>query len=149
MVTRADVIRVVRSYVGTPFQHRGRVPGRGLDCAGVVICAARELGLVSPEFDVPPYGTAPDGDGMLDWCDRYMHRVAREQMQPGDVLVLIADRDPQHLGVLTPYERTPGALAIVHASNSLSIMPRRVIETRLLFSRGMQFRAAYALPGVR
>lgn len=33
-----------RSYIGTPFRHQGRRPGRGLDCAGVVVCALRALG---------------------------------------------------------------------------------------------------------
>lgn len=32
------------SYIGTPFRHQGRRPGRGLDCAGVIVCALRAMG---------------------------------------------------------------------------------------------------------
>ena len=46
--TRADAVRVARTYIDTPFQHMGRLPGVGLDCAGVLVCVARELSLVAP-----------------------------------------------------------------------------------------------------
>lgn len=147
MVTRDDVVRVARSYLGTPFQHRGRTPGQGLDCAGLVICVAKELGLVAPDFDVPPYRMSARGDEMLRWCDRYMQRIEREAMGAADVIVLATERDPQHLGILADYRH--GGLSIIHASNSPSVSPQRVIETRLMFARGMQYRAAYRLPGVQ
>ena len=40
----ARFVAAARSYVNTPFVHQGRVPGAGLDCAGVVVCAARAAG---------------------------------------------------------------------------------------------------------
>ncbi len=41
---REDFVRVARSYIGTPFHHQGRLPGVGLDCAGVIVCALAECG---------------------------------------------------------------------------------------------------------
>lgn len=52
-------IQAVRSWLGTPYVHQGRLPGVGLDCLGLVICLARETGYVAPDFDVGPY--SPEG----------------------------------------------------------------------------------------
>lgn len=144
MTDRADVVRVARSYVGTPWHHRGRQPGVALDCAGVILCAARELGLVAPDFDVPDYTPAPDGHTLLDWCKRYMTPVQREAMEPGDVIVLVTDTHPQHLGILGDYRH--GGLSIVHSANNAH--PPRVIETRLMFNRRARYVASFVLPGI-
>lgn len=144
MTTRADIVRVARSYLETPFAHMQRAPGLGVDCAGLLVCAARELGLVASDFDVPAYTPVPDGRSMLAWCEQYMTRLTRESMQPGDAIVVITDRHPQHLAILGDYRY--GGLSIIHAANSAH--PPRVIETRLLFSRAQRFVAAYALPGM-
>lgn len=144
MTSREDIVRVARSYLGTPFHHRGRLPGVGLDCAGILVCAARELALVAAGFDVPPYTMTPDGRSMVAWCERYMTPVTREAMQPGDAVLLIVDALPQHLGILGDYRH--GGLSIIHAAARAD--PPRVIETRLMFSRVQRFVAAYALPGV-
>jgi cell wall-associated NlpC family hydrolase len=40
-----NMVLAARECLGTPFQHQGRVPGVGLDCVGVAIYAAREVGL--------------------------------------------------------------------------------------------------------
>lgn len=145
MTSRADVVRVARSFCGTPWHHMGRLPGVGLDCAGVPVCVARELGIVPPDFDVPPYTITPDGHSMIEWCDAHMGgRVAQSTMQAGDMIVLITDMHPQHLGILT--DHAYGGLGIIHASTFAD--SKRVIETRLMFSRIQRFVAAYKFPGI-
>ena len=144
MTTRAEVVRVARTYIGTPFQHMARAPGLGMDCSGLLICVGRELGLVPADFDVPPYTPTPDGRSMTAWCDAQMQRIDRAAMQPGDAILLVVDALPQHLGILGDYLH--GGLSIIHAANNAS--PPRVIETRLMFSRAQRFVAAYVLPGV-
>lgn len=143
MIKRDDIVSVARSYLGTPFHHAARLPGVGMDCAGVLICAARELGLVAPDFDVPAYVQSPDGS-MLKWFRLYMTPVSQGEMQPGDAVVFITDVIPQHLGVLGDYAH--GGLSVIHAANNAR--PARVIETRLMFSRSMRFVAAGAFPGI-
>jgi len=144
MTTPLDVTRVARSYIGTPFHHMGRLPGVGLDCVGVLICCARELGLVAPDFDIPAYTPTPDGITMLAWAKQYMTPLSREEIRPGNVILLITDTEPQHLAILGDYLH--GGLSIIHAANSAK--PPRVIETRLMFSRVQRFVAVYALPGM-
>jgi hypothetical protein len=139
---RSEIVRVARSYLDTPFRHMGRVPGKELDCAGLLICVARELCLVSHDFDVPAY-TQPDGT-MLKWCFRHMTPTKDKQI--GDAIVVAIDKEPQHLGILADYRH--GGLSIIHACNAPSCKPARVIETRLMFSRVMTFVAAFQFPGV-
>ena len=145
MTTRADVVRVARSYVGTPHHHLGRLPGVGLDCAGVLICTGRELGLVAADFDVPTYSPHPDGHSLIDWCDEFMGPdVAEGDMQPGDAIIVRVEARPQHIAILGDYVH--GGLSIIHSA--MNATPPRVIETRLMFSRVLKFVVAYALPSI-
>ena len=143
MTTRADVVRVARSYIGTPYHHQGRVPSVGLDCAGVLICTGRELMLIAPDFDVPAYSLSPDGS-LIKWCDQYMGpEVSQAAMQAGDAVIASVETEPQHMGILTNH--VYGCFGIIH---STSFANAGVIETRLMFSRVMKFVAAYTLPGI-
>ena len=91
-------IAAAESYAGTPFLHQGRLPGVGLDCAGVVVCALQQVG--HPVTDAPPgYGRLPN-QGMLErtvaeTCDK----VAASALQDGDVLMFRFTKEPQHLAV--------------------------------------------------
>lgn len=141
--TRTDVVAAARTWLGTPFHHQARLQGVGVDCVGLVICVARTLGLIAPDFDVAAYPRQPDGTSLMHLVNLHMRALPiDEEMQPGDVVVVRFDRDPQHLGILGDYRH--GGLSIIHAAAE----PGRVIETRLMFSRSMQFVQAFALPGI-
>lgn len=48
------VARAAQSFIGTSFRHRGRLPGSGLDCAGVVVAAYRHSGWSTcPDISYP------------------------------------------------------------------------------------------------
>lgn len=143
-MTRDEIVRVARSYVDTPFHHAGRTPGLALDCAGVLICVGRELGLWSADFDVPQYTPNPDGHTMIELCEKHLVRIPREVARPGDVICTISSRDPQHLGVLADYRH--GGLSVVHASNATR--PPRVVEQRLMFYARMRLASVFSFPGV-
>ena len=141
MISRDQIVAEARSWLGTPWVHQHRTKGVAVDCAGLVIGVARALGIVADDFDVQGYGRQPDGT-LLDLCDAHLQRITQAQMQPGDVVVVAVERDPQHMGVVVPY-RSAG-LGIVHAAS----LAGKVIEHRLLFGAGMLFRRAYRFPGV-
>lgn len=58
---RADPLEILgaaRSMLGTPFHHQGRLPGVGLDCAGLIVCAFRAVGVEL--IDLQGYGRRTD-----------------------------------------------------------------------------------------
>jgi cell wall-associated NlpC family hydrolase len=144
--TRADVVDCARGYLGTPWVHQHRAKGQAIDCAGLVICVARDLGLVPADFDITGYGTSPDGT-LLQACDGALQRIERDVMQPGDVLALSFSTSPQHVAILGDYRH--GGLSIIHARNTGQPASSRVVESRLMWARNMRFVAAYAMPGVQ
>lgn len=146
MTTRAEVVATARTWLGTPFQHQQTMKGVAVDCRGLVQGVAQELGLLPEDFGVEPYPRQPDGRTMLALCGQYMTRIEQAAMQPGDVVVVVVDAEPQHLGILGDYRH--GGLSIIHASSRAPGARGRVIETRLMFSRAQRFAAAYVLPGV-
>lgn len=136
-----DVVAWARTQLGVPWRHQGRSPGVALDCAGLVICAARALGLVAPDFDVNGYSRVPDGS-MMRFCSEHMTQL--NAPEAGAVVVLATRHDPQHMGLLAPYRH--GGWAIIHASNAGR--PEHVAETRLMFCKTMTLRGYFRLPGV-
>jgi cell wall-associated NlpC family hydrolase len=143
--TRADVVACARTWIGTTFEHQQRMKGVGVDCVGLVIGVARELGLIGPSVDVHGYPRVPDGR-LLKQCDEHMRRVSREAMQPGDVIAVTFDVEPMHLGIVGDYVH--GGLSMIHALAQAGRHRGRVCEMRLMFSERMRFMAAYSLPGV-
>lgn len=143
MTTRAEVVRAARGWIGTPFCHQHRARGVGVDCAGLVIGVARELGLVAPDWDVTGYSRVPDGESLRRYCDEHLERAA--EIQLGGV-VLIAwqpNGPPHHLGIVADYLH--GGHSMIHAEGRRH---REVIETRLLFGPSMRFCGAYTFHGV-
>lgn len=140
--TRQEVVAQARTWLGTPFHHQARLLGVGVDCVGLVIGVARTLNLVAPDFDVTAYPRVPDGTSFMHLVNLHMRPIQRQDMQPGDVVAVRFDSDPQHLGILGNYSH--GGLSIIHAASRSS----KVIETRLMFNRQMYFVQAFALPGM-
>lgn len=62
MSSPSSLISAARGWVGTPYHHRARIKGVGVDCGQLVIAALIEAGLMDP-FD-PGYYTS-------DW---HLHR---------------------------------------------------------------------------
>jgi len=149
IVTRHDVVKEAREWLHTPYRHQHRAKGYGVDCVGLVIGVARNLGLVPPTFDVNGYAATPDGKTMLATCDRFMDRIALHLLRPGNVLVYEFDArlGPQHMGIVG--DHMEGGLTVIQA---LSTTPGggRVIEWNIARPRkNWRASAAYALRGVR
>lgn len=144
VTTRADVVACARTWLGTPFQHQQRAKGVAVDCAGLVIGVARELGLVVRDFDVTGYSRHPDGHSLLRWCREYMAPVREPDLQPGDVIVVRYETRPQHMGIIGDYRH--GGHSMIHAAEHA--MLSKVVEHRLMLGPHMQFVAAFAMPWV-
>lgn len=53
-MTQEKLIEAARSWLGTPYHHRGRIKGVAVDCAQVVIASFAEAGLIN-DFDPGHY----------------------------------------------------------------------------------------------
>ncbi len=98
-MTADDILNHARQCLGTPFRHQGRMVGFGLDCAGVAIHVARQIG--GGHLDVSGYGRTP-ADGQLERsldAQPCLERVALGHRQAGDLLLMRFASDPQHLAI--------------------------------------------------
>ena len=93
----AAFIATAKTYEGTPFLHQGRLPGVGLDCGGVVVCALRAVGY--RVIDVVGYGRLP-GKGMLEKIvEENCDKIEPGDLQDGDILIFRFAREPQHVAI--------------------------------------------------
>lgn len=105
MTTRAELCAAALALVGTPFHPQGRVPGVGIDCIGVAICAARACGIAIA--DRTDYPMQPNGI-LRGELNARLQRVQGEP-QAGDLLMMRFDTAPHHVALLIDGGR------IVHA----------------------------------
>lgn len=95
MISRADFVAAVRSCVGTPVGHHGRIIGSALDCVGVPWAACRAVGLLVPETS--HYGIFPSGDqlstGLASYCIRTQDR------ERAHIYQVLAGRQARHVVV--------------------------------------------------
>lgn len=136
IVSRHKLIEVARSYLGTPFHHQGRLPGIGLDCAGLVICAHRACGIELR--DVEGYSRYPQHLRMRQYCRENAEEIPVEKALPGDTILFWVARPglEQHLAMLTDY-------GIVHA-----VAGRKVVEAAFTGQWRNQAATAYRVSGV-
>lgn len=98
-MTREDIVNEARTWIGTPFQHQGRVKGVGADCVGIIIGVARDLGL--SEFDTRDYSKYPNVPMMGSLLREHLEEIDYKDVQPGDVLWIKVKGSPQHLAMKT------------------------------------------------
>ena len=96
-----DILTAARQCIGTPFRHQGRLVAFGLDCAGVAIHVARQIGV--GHLDVSGYGRTPASGQLERSLDSQpcLERVALSDLAPGDLLLMRFATDPQHLAITT------------------------------------------------
>lgn len=134
MVTVEQWCNQLQSIVGTPFQHQGR-SRYGVDCYGLMVLAAEELGIAKPEhYQVGGYRRLPGKDVLMTQIGKYLKPRGFDPLKPavhqtklGDILVFrIDDRSAsRHMGVYTKLEDK--LMYMVHADGK----HKRVLETRI------------------
>ncbi len=119
MALQDDIVRTAREYLGTRWVHQGRVKGVGVDCIGLLVGVAKELGLTT--FDNTNYTRMPDGDILRDNLNEHMVEMTSGRYRPGDVLMMKFVHQPQHIAIVTDLG---GRLGIIHAH----MQSRKVVE---------------------
>lgn len=89
-LSRARIIGIARSWVGTPYHHQASVRGAGCDCLGLVRGVYRELCGEEPEI-MPPYtpdwAEAQGRETLLTGARRHLRERAANEAIPGDILI--------------------------------------------------------------
>lgn len=111
--TRARVCELARRWLGTPWHHRARVLGAGVDCGQLLVAVYESAGLLSP-------GQVDPGDYSQDWHlhqeeERFLRHVLQvatptDAPRPGDIALFRYGRCMSHAAIVL--ER-PGL--VIHA----------------------------------
>lgn len=120
MVTREQIVQKAREFVGTPYHHQGRLKHVGVDCVGLVVCIAEELGIAIE--DQTRYPQNPDGS-LLPHVRTQLEEIPVEEAKAGDIYMVYVHKFdlPQHFLLITDY-------GIVHAFNGGL---KKVVETTI------------------
>lgn len=113
---RAEVVRLARKWVGTPYLSNAMVLGAGIDCAMLLVAVYREAGLLPEDFDPRPY---PPHWHLHQGEERYKNiteQFAEEVSAPperaplgGDVILFRIGRLFAHGAIITDWPK------VVHA----------------------------------
>lgn len=135
MPTRFQWEAAVRHYIGCPFHHQGRSI-YGLDCAGLLIKAAVDVGLPYLQFsEIVDYARRPSRDTILDWCNLLLIRKPFSHAMPytpqlvsGDILTFWVD-DKEHPRHLAMYSTLADQPTMVHAKADEEVVEQPFFES--------------------
>jgi cell wall-associated NlpC family hydrolase len=122
------LVAQARTYLGVPWRHMGRTR-RGVDCAGLLICAYADLGIVVPVIE--HYGREPHRDGLMSGVRKALGEPVLDGPKVGDIVVMTSAAfgatQPHHLGIIgdDPHH----GLSLIHADGEPSVS--RVSEVGL------------------
>ena len=109
---RARVVAEARAWLGTPYHHRARLKGVGVDCAQLPIGVWSAVGLIEA-FDTGDYPADwhlhRDEERYIGFVRRYASEIAEASAQPGDLVLFKFGRAFSHGAILV----APGV--VVHA----------------------------------
>lgn len=132
----ARLVACARGWIGTRFHHQGRQKATashkgGVDCLGLLVGVARELGLKDRRadamlsgYDARDYGHIPDGIALQNRLAQLLCPIDKTAIREGDIGLFRFDGNPQHVGIIG--EGRAG-LTLIHAYAPA----RKVVETTL------------------
>lgn len=103
---RAAVVAEAMTWLRTPWAHRGRVKGAGVDCAQFVIKCYAGAGLID-DFDTGEYPRDwhihRDEERFLTFVPAFAREIAPAQVGPGDLVVFKIGRVFSHGAIIVDY----------------------------------------------
>lgn len=83
---RAAIVAEAMTWLKTPYHHRARIKGAGVDCAQLPIAVYADLGLIPPidPTYVRDWHLHRSEELYLGWVERYAEEIERDAVRPGD-----------------------------------------------------------------
>ncbi|HWU74408.1 MAG TPA: NlpC/P60 family protein [Sphingomonas sp.] len=101
-MTRVDVVREALGWEGTPYHHRARLRGVGVDCAMLPAAVYEAVGLiprVEPDYS-PQWMLHRDEEQFLGWVTRFAREIPRDLVGPGDLAIWKYGRCYSHAAIV-------------------------------------------------
>lgn len=120
-VTRDHIVKLARSWIGTPYHHQASLKGTGTDCLGLVRGIYRSLydseAETAPAYS-PDWGEISGEETLLAAAKRHLSSRSLSSAGPGDVLVfrIRSGAIAKHVGILT------GPATMVHAAERVGVV---------------------------
>lgn len=152
-VSRAEVEKQARTYLGMPYAHQGRGT-RAIDCIGIALCVAEDLGLIDKEGNrfhrkmYSNYPRMPLGEELQKACIKHLVVKSLEtpsnlnDILPGDVLTMRVPTLITHLAIVSDVNGDKG---IIHSYNGVR---EKVIEHRIDIRWLRRIAGVFSFPGV-
>lgn len=147
MVMRSTVVAKAREYIGTRYQHQGRIKGKALDCVGLPLCVAEELG-IKDKNDVPlvskdnlRYSHQPQDQMVQQECERRLIKKSIDEMQDGDVVTLRVPTIPCHVAIVA---KVDGVWHMIHAYRTNEKVVEHIMDEKWM----RRIESVFNFPGV-
>lgn len=123
MTKRDLVVAASRAWLGTPYHHRARVKGHGVDCGQLIIASFVDAGLIDnlePGFYTPDWHLHRDEDRYIEAVEKRLSRRCDDDersiatrireidayaLPAGEVVVFRVGRTFSHGGIVTQWPR--------------------------------------------
>lgn len=99
---RALVCERALAWLRTPYHHRARIIGVGVDCAQLPAAVYEEAGLIphiAPKYS-GQWFLHHDAELYLEWVRPYAREIAREEARPGDLGIWRFGRTYSHGAII-------------------------------------------------
>ena len=121
--TNEQILKITRSWIGTPYHHQASVKRVGCDCLGLVRGVWRELYGNEPEAPgnySPSWGDLDSAERLLAAATRHFNKV--DTMVPGNLLIFYVRkaRSAKHCAILS------SSTTLIHAYSGKSVVETSV-----------------------
>ena len=116
---RREIIECARAYLGLAWGHQRRGPD-AIDCVGLPILIARDLGLKPQSFDITGYSRRSNLYQLVGYFREHLIEKRKADRQPGDLLILRDRLFPCHCGIIG---EKPYGQSLIHARAAVGKPP--------------------------
>lgn len=129
-------IEAAETWLGTPYHHRARVPGVGVDCLMLIADAYQQAGLVPADLEIPEYPSDimfhTDDDRYLQAILAYCDEVA--EPRPNGLAMFRFGRTYSHSAIIVDWP------VVIHAyANLRQVIKMPVTDDMRLARRPVRF----------